>query len=200
MPTGLPAATRPWPGRSSSAPEAVIAEVTASKLLGRGGAAFPTGRKWAAVRAAAWLAQVRGLQRRRIGAGHVQGPGPARGRSVRRDRGDDDRGLRHGSQPRFHLPARRVPAGGARLGRRDRRRPGRPACSARTSSGSGSSRSISSCGSAPVPTSAARRRRSSTRSRASAASRATSRRSRSRSGCSASRRPSTTSRRWPTSR
>jgi NADH-quinone oxidoreductase subunit F len=30
-------------------PEAVIAEVTASKLMGRGGAAFPTGRKWAAV-------------------------------------------------------------------------------------------------------------------------------------------------------
>ena len=31
-------------------PEAVIAEVTASKLMGRGGAAFPTGRKWEAVR------------------------------------------------------------------------------------------------------------------------------------------------------
>jgi len=31
-------------------PEAVIAEVNASKLLGRGGAAFPTGRKWEAVR------------------------------------------------------------------------------------------------------------------------------------------------------
>jgi NADH-quinone oxidoreductase subunit F len=30
-------------------PEAVIAEVTAAKLMGRGGAAFPTGRKWAAV-------------------------------------------------------------------------------------------------------------------------------------------------------
>ena len=30
--------------------EAVIAEVTASKLVGRGGAAFPTGRKWDAVR------------------------------------------------------------------------------------------------------------------------------------------------------
>ncbi|CAN5647712.1 hypothetical protein BH20CHL7_BH20CHL7_05640 [soil metagenome] len=29
--------------------EAVIAEVTASRLMGRGGAAFPTGRKWAAV-------------------------------------------------------------------------------------------------------------------------------------------------------
>jgi NADH-quinone oxidoreductase subunit F len=36
-------------------PEAVIAEVTASKLMGRGGAAFPTGRKWAAV--ASQLAQ-----------------------------------------------------------------------------------------------------------------------------------------------
>jgi len=32
-------------------PEAVVAEVTAAKLVGRGGAAFPTGRKWAAVAA-----------------------------------------------------------------------------------------------------------------------------------------------------
>ncbi len=32
--------------------DALIAEISASKLLGRGGAAFPTGRKWAAVRAA----------------------------------------------------------------------------------------------------------------------------------------------------
>jgi len=30
-------------------PEAVIAEVTESRLVGRGGAAFPTGRKWSAV-------------------------------------------------------------------------------------------------------------------------------------------------------
>ncbi|MBA2756468.1 MAG: NAD(P)H-dependent oxidoreductase subunit E [Chloroflexi bacterium] len=30
-------------------PEGVIAEVTAARLMGRGGAAFPTGRKWAAV-------------------------------------------------------------------------------------------------------------------------------------------------------
>jgi NADH-quinone oxidoreductase subunit F len=35
----------------SMAPEAVVAEVTASGLVGRGGAAFPTGRKWAAVAA-----------------------------------------------------------------------------------------------------------------------------------------------------
>jgi len=33
--------------------DAVIAEVTASRLVGRGGAAFPTGRKWAAVAAQA---------------------------------------------------------------------------------------------------------------------------------------------------
>ena len=32
-------------------PDAVIAEVTESRLMGRGGAAFPTGRKWAAVAA-----------------------------------------------------------------------------------------------------------------------------------------------------
>jgi len=32
-------------------PAAIIAEVTAAKLLGRGGAAFPTGRKWEAVAA-----------------------------------------------------------------------------------------------------------------------------------------------------
>lgn len=32
-------------------PDGVIGEVTASKLMGRGGAAFPTGRKWAAVAA-----------------------------------------------------------------------------------------------------------------------------------------------------
>ncbi|MBA2700214.1 MAG: NAD(P)H-dependent oxidoreductase subunit E [Chloroflexi bacterium] len=31
--------------------EAVIAEITAARLMGRGGAAFPTGRKWAAVAA-----------------------------------------------------------------------------------------------------------------------------------------------------
>jgi len=37
----------------SMGPAAVIAEVTASKLMGRGGAAFPTGKKWDAVSRAA---------------------------------------------------------------------------------------------------------------------------------------------------
>ncbi len=48
-PTGPTAATRLCARPSSIGPDAVIAEVTASKLMGRGGAAFPTGRKWAAV-------------------------------------------------------------------------------------------------------------------------------------------------------
>jgi NADH-quinone oxidoreductase subunit F len=40
-----------WERAQALGPDGVIAEVTASGLLGRGGAAFPTGRKWAAVRA-----------------------------------------------------------------------------------------------------------------------------------------------------
>ena len=43
------AATRRSAERSSSVPSGVIGEVTEAKLLGRGGAAFPTGVKWKAV-------------------------------------------------------------------------------------------------------------------------------------------------------
>ena len=50
------------------------------------------------------------LQRRRVGAGHVQGPRPARGRPVRRRRGDDDRGLRDRRVEGLPLHPRRVPA------------------------------------------------------------------------------------------
>ncbi len=42
---------RALPAAIEMGPQAVIDEVTASGLLGRGGAAFPTGRKWAAVAA-----------------------------------------------------------------------------------------------------------------------------------------------------
>ena len=64
-------------------PERVLREVTDSKLVGRGGAAFPTGRKWEAVpqRQAAALPD---LQRRRVRAGHVQGPRDPRARPVLR--------------------------------------------------------------------------------------------------------------------
>ncbi len=44
-------AIAPWSGPWSSGRTGVIAEITASGLMGRGGAAFPTGRKWAAVAA-----------------------------------------------------------------------------------------------------------------------------------------------------
>ena len=40
------------------------------------------------------------VQRRRVRAGHVQGPGPARGRPVRHGRGDDHRRLRDRREPR----------------------------------------------------------------------------------------------------
>jgi NADH-quinone oxidoreductase subunit F len=44
---------RALPNALAIGAEAVLAEITASRLVGRGGAAFPTGRKWTAVRAAA---------------------------------------------------------------------------------------------------------------------------------------------------
>ena len=61
-------------------PEGVIREVTASKLVGRGGAAFPTGRKWEAVRTQTAHAALPGLQRGRIRARHVQGSRAAHAR------------------------------------------------------------------------------------------------------------------------
>ena len=80
-------------------PAAVIEEVTASKLMGRGGAAFPTGRKWAAVAAQPRHPALPRVQRRRVRARHVQGPGDPRARPVRARRGDDDR-RRSRSAPR----------------------------------------------------------------------------------------------------
>ena len=168
--------------------------------MGRGGAAFPTGRKWAAV--AAQPAQPHYL----VCNADESEPGTFKDRVLLE--GDPFAvveamtiaALRDGRERR----ATSTSAASTRrprraIARRDRRRPAPPACSAPTSSARASP-STSSSGAAPAPTSAARRRRSSSRSRASAASRATSRRSRSRSGCSASRPSSTTSRRWPTSR
>ena len=55
-------------------PERVIELVKASPLLGRGGAAFPTGTKWEAVARPGGEAALPRLQRRRVGAGDVQGP------------------------------------------------------------------------------------------------------------------------------
>ncbi len=179
-------------------PAGVIREVTESKLLGRGGAAFPTGRKWDAV------------ARNPVGPHYLvcnadeSEPGTFKdrvadgGRPVRGDRGDDDRRLRHRLRARLPLRARRVPAGAGTGWRTPITEPRAAAACSATTSWATACASTSSCAAARAPTSAARRRRSSTRSRATAASRATSRRSRSRSGSSASRRSSTTSRRWST--
>ncbi|MEJ7695706.1 MAG: hypothetical protein WKF78_03550 [Candidatus Limnocylindrales bacterium] len=55
-------------------PEGVIAEVTAARLMGRGGAAFPTGRKWAAVAIQPAQPHYLVCNADEIGARHVQGP------------------------------------------------------------------------------------------------------------------------------
>ena len=75
-------------------PEGVLREVSESKLVGRGGAAFPTGVKWEAVARQPVRPHYLDLQRGRVRARHLQGPGAARGRPVRGDRGDDDRRVR----------------------------------------------------------------------------------------------------------
>ena len=93
--TARPAASPRSSKRVAMGAAAVIAEVTASRLMGRGGAAFPTGRKWDAVRTRAGDAALPRLQRRRVRAGHVQGS-RADGRGPVRDRrSDGDRGVRH---------------------------------------------------------------------------------------------------------
>ncbi len=60
-------------------------------------------------RAAARAAALPRLQRRRVGAGHVQGPHPDGGRSVRARRVDDDRRLCHRLRARVRLRSRRIP-------------------------------------------------------------------------------------------
>ena len=68
------------------------------------------------------------LQRGRIRAGHVQGPGPARGRPVRHRRGDDHRRLRDRGEPGLPLHPGRISRRRGPRRERDRARPrGRPA-------------------------------------------------------------------------
>ena len=77
-------------------PEGVIAELKDSKLQGRGGAAFPAGREVGGGREAAGPTPLLHLQRRRIRARHVQGPGPDGARPVRGPRVAHDRRVRDG--------------------------------------------------------------------------------------------------------
>ena len=59
----------------------------------------------------AGAASLPGVQRGRIGAWHVQGPGAHGGRPVRGGRGDGDRGVRRRGGQGLPLHSRRVPAG-----------------------------------------------------------------------------------------
>ena len=102
-------------------PERVIELVKASPLLGRGGAAFPTGVEVGGGRAPAGEAALPRLQRRRVGAGDVQGPRADGAGPVRADRGDGDRRLRDRLRAGLHLRARRVPARARAAAERDRR-------------------------------------------------------------------------------
>ncbi len=116
-------------------------------------------------------AEVRRLQRRRVRAGHVQGPRADAEEPASARRGPGHRRLRRRGDQELHLHPRRVRAAGGRPRRRDRRglreglpRRGHPRLRLRAS------RCTSRA--APARTSAARRPGCSTRSRASAATRA----------------------------
>ena len=121
------------------APAALVDEVKKSNLRGRGGAGFPTGLKWSFIPKEAQHG-LPGRQRRRVRAGHLQGPRAPRLRSAPADRGHDHRVVRARLQARVHLHPRRDDArgedrpGGDRRGLRRRaarqgsrrRRPARP--------------------------------------------------------------------------
>ena len=91
-------------------PEGVLREVKDSKLVGRGGAAFPTGVKWEAV------ARQPARPHYLVCNADESEPGTFKdrvadgGRPVRARRGDDDRRLRDRLRARLRLPPRRVPA------------------------------------------------------------------------------------------
>ena len=92
--TWPPAATRACAGRARPRrPTAVVDEVKAASLLGRGGAGFPAGVKWGFCPPGVWprYLVVNGDESR---AGHLQGPHPHGARSAPAHRGRPHRLLR----------------------------------------------------------------------------------------------------------
>jgi formate dehydrogenase iron-sulfur subunit len=82
---------------------AVVEAVKASGLRGRGGAGFPTGIKWKTVADAQGRAQIHRLQCRRGRQRHLRRPHDHGRRSLRADRGHDDRRHRGRRDQGLHL-------------------------------------------------------------------------------------------------
>ena len=160
-------------------PEGIVREVIASKLLGRGGAAFPDRQKMGS--AAAVTAQQSGRPHYVICNADESEPGTFKDRVVMEGdpfailEGMTIAALAIGAQQRIHLHSRRISAGGRAIGARDRLRRARKDFSARTFLAP-IFNLTSKFGAAQAPTFAAKKPRSSIRSKATAASRATSRR------------------------
>ena len=146
--TSPPAATRRFAGRCRSGHDAVE-ESTCRRGHHHGdgvGPARPRRRRLLhraqvehhAARTGRTAPQVHRLQRRRDGAGQLQGPVPHGAEPAPAARGHAARRLRHGGGRGLHLPARPVPrARSAALDGRDRRGPRSAATSASDVLGSG---------------------------------------------------------------
>ena len=104
-------------------PEGVLREVKDSKLVGRGGAAFPTGVKWEAVARQPARPHYLVCNADESEPGTFKDRVAAGGRPVRARRGDDDRRVRDRLREGLRVPPRRVPGGAARPRARARRGP-----------------------------------------------------------------------------
>ncbi len=111
---GASARRRARPGRRDPGAEGLEAAGPRRRSL-------PDRRQVGGGRAPARAAALPRLQRRRVGARDVQGPGADGARSVRSDRGDDDRRLRDRLRAGVRLHPRRVPRATARARGGDRR-------------------------------------------------------------------------------
>ena len=93
--------------------EQIRDEVKTSGLRGRGGAGFSCGLKWSFVDLRGAQAELPHLQRRRVRAGHVQGPADHPQGPAPIAGGDDHRLLRQQCSSGLHLYPRRNAGGGA---------------------------------------------------------------------------------------